>query len=73
MSFALILDSEKSPNFMYSGIWCKCSRLGVDFFVLIRVQGFGEPSEYDKRISKIIHAFLWTITKYILVTASNKC
>ena len=54
---------------MYSGIRCKCSRLGVDFFVLIRVQGFGEPSEYDKRISKMIHAFLWMKTKYILETA----
>ncbi len=50
---------------MYSGICCKCSRYGVDYFVLIRVQGFGEPSEYDKRTSKTIHAFLWSKAKYI--------
>lgn len=29
----------------------------MDFFVLVSVRGFGEPGEYSKRISKIIHAF----------------
>ena len=36
---------------------CKSSRYSVDFFVLVSVRGFGEPGEYSKRISKIIHAF----------------
>ena len=68
----LLFLTQRIAKFKYSGIYGKSSRYGVDSFVLIGVRGFGEPVEYDKRSSKMIHAFLWTKTKYILGTALDK-